>query len=479
MELVGLSPFSFARGTKVMARILAVAFIGSQLLITAMAAADEPSDAPTSVVAGPLLSGDGAELQLTQAGDPLNTTVENPSPDGEPQGEVFVSPETATDPLNTTIENPTVEPLGRHNGFDLKIDETKKVNVGAGIRASFNAIEDSSPNQRMWSRDVNLDNVRIYINGKAHEYIGFEVNTDINNAQPLLEDTLFPDGGNIRLLDAVGKLEINSLFNIWIGRFLPPSDRSNLSGPFFLNAYTFPFTQVGYPNIFQGREDGVAYWGEIGEGKFKWQTGIFRGREGFPNVDDHLMYTARLVLNLLDPEPGYYNQSTYYGQKNILAIGAAMMYQQDAVGSIDDPRSFTGWSIDALFETKLANDGVVSVEGASYNFNDGGVNFVETSPGVIDVLNRQGNSFFILLAYLFPRKVGVGIVQGQLQPHVRFQYYERDFKAPGFFDQGLDIGTHYVIDGANARLTLVYQSRAPWTNGQHIDHILFGTQFQF
>jgi len=41
---------------------------------------------------------------------------------------------------------------------------------------------------------------------------------------------------------------------------LPPSDRSNLSGPFFINGWDYPFVS-NYPNVFEGRDDGVAYWG--------------------------------------------------------------------------------------------------------------------------------------------------------------------------------------------------------------------------
>ncbi len=54
-------------------------------------------------------------------------------------------------------------------------------------------------------------------------------------------------------------------FNIWVGRFLPPSDRANLYGPFYAHewdVYTDGI-QDGYPFVFQGRDNGVVYWGDV------------------------------------------------------------------------------------------------------------------------------------------------------------------------------------------------------------------------
>ena len=48
-------------------------------------------------------------------------------------------------------------------------------------------------------------------------------------------------------------------FNVWSGRFLPPSDRANLYGPYYAHhwaVYTDGI-QDGYPFIFQGRDNGA------------------------------------------------------------------------------------------------------------------------------------------------------------------------------------------------------------------------------
>lgn len=364
------------------------------------------------------------------------------------------------------------------DGWMHRWDDCKWVKLGAGLRTSYNAINNGATNGTSTSADFAIDNMRIYLSGQGHERIGFELNTDIHNAQFAdLGATPFEDGGDIRILDAVIKLKLTDHINLWAGRFLPPSDRSNLSGPFYLNAWSFPYTQFGYPNIFQGRDDGAALWGQFNEGQFKWQIGAFEGNQNQPQGDDDLMLTGRLVLNLLDPEPGYYNASTYYGEKEILAIGLSFMHQDNAVGIPGDARSFTGWNLDVLFETKLANCGVVTLEGAYYDFDDNDAAIVDTA-GLFTPVARQGQSFFILGSYLIPRNASIGCLDGRFQPYVRYLDYDRDFATATSFNEGLDVGLNFIMDGHNARITAVYEQRNA-QSGAEVDGFRIGTQIQF
>lgn len=425
------------------------------------------------------LEAENRALQNRVAGLELHspTQTSNSMPIATPTStneSVFVDDESVAPAVDPAPCDP-VDACRRHNGWCLPIGQDKRVTVGMGLRTSFNFIEDGAPNGTSWSDDVDLDNLRLYLNGRAARYLGLEFNTDINNAQG------FPSPDELRVLDAIAKIELNDRFNFWIGRFLPPSDRSNLDGPFYLNAWEFPFVQLGYPNIFQGRDDGAAIWGQLGGGVFKWQFGAFKGVEGFPNGEDHLLYAGRLTLNLLDPEPGYYNASTYFGEKRILAIGLAAMHQDDAVGTIATPRDFTGWSLDVLFEMPLGTDGsggVVTLEGAHYNFDDDDAARIDPA-GLFTPTTRQGQSFFVLGSYLMPWSLGCGPLKGRLQPYVRFQHYDRDFPAALAPEEQWDLGVHYVIDGHNARLTSVWEHRDQGPGTNHIDLLRFGVQVQY
>ncbi|MEO2045251.1 MAG: porin [Pirellulales bacterium] len=368
------------------------------------------------------------------------------------------------------------------------------VTVGAGLRLSYNAIEggNQAPSNSGTRQDFSVNNARLYVNGQGHKRIGFEFNTDINGAQGFdYHGGSFgsQNTGEMRILDAVLKFQLTDHIHLWTGRMLPPSDRSNLSGPFYANVWNFPFAQFGYPNIFQGRDDGAALWGEYGGGVFKWQAGVFEGEStGSPFVNGHpgkdnLMFSGRVVLNLLDPEPGYYNSSTYYGAKDILAIGATVMHRSDAQDNIaaTDYVDFTGWSIDALFEKKLSNRGVVTLEGAYYDFND---NDGETSGAAITLPpsgnNRQGESYFVLSSYLFPRKCCLLGFPGQFQVSGRYQRYDRDTinGGGGGKDEQTDAQINYIMFGHNARISGVW-SQLDIPGSANIDTFTIGTQVQF
>ena len=121
-----------------------------------------------------------------------------------------------------------------------------------------------------------LDHARIYLSGTITPNISVMFNTDYNSAT-----------NNMGILDAVGQFHISPRFNVWFGRFLPPSDRDNFTGPFYSNEWAV-YTdgiQDGYAAVFQGRDNGVAYWGDFKAGiaKIKALGGRirrrFRGRE--------------------------------------------------------------------------------------------------------------------------------------------------------------------------------------------------------
>ncbi len=346
-----------------------------------------------------------------------------------------------------------------HAGGKIDIGDNRSISLGVGLRNSFTTAEDGAPNGTSNSKDFNLESFRLYIGGQFSEMISFEFNSDYDNTPTGTEE--------MRVLDAVIKFAFTETFNIWAGRFIPPSDRSNLSGPYYLNAWDFPLVHK-YPAIFAGRDDGLAIWGQIDGGKFKYQIGAFEGTGDVPggsNQSDALLYAGRLTLNLLDPEPGYYNSSTYYGGKDVLAIGLVGQYQEDARGAAGAAGSFKAWNLDLLFEKDLNGAGVATLEGAYYNYD------TENTTGAA----FEGEGFMGLASFLLPNKVGSGSYAGQLQPMVRYQEFE--FKRSSGERTQTDIGLSHIIDGHNARLTATY-SIVDATGAPTRDVVKFGIQFQ-
>ena len=138
-------------------------------------------------------------------------------------------------------------------------------------------------------------------------------------------------------------------FNIWAGRFLPPSDRANLYGPFYAHewgVYTDGI-QDGYPFVFQGRDNGVVYWGDFAK-KMKVSAGRVRRQVRDRKSESAWAPPASRSISGIK-EDGYYLNGTYYGDKNLLAIGGATQVQDGHTAS----------TVDFLLERKLPNGGVV------------------------------------------------------------------------------------------------------------------------
>jgi hypothetical protein len=348
-------------------------------------------------------------------------------------------------------------------------DNSESLSIGLGLRASFDDVQDGAPDGKSASNTFDLDSVRLYINASLNSWIKATLNTERTS-------------DSVNVLDGYARFEPLREFNIWIGRMLPPSDRSNLDGPYYLSSWLYPGVVSQYPSKFDGRDDGATIWGKLGGGKFVYSVGVFDGHnrvEGASNQSDNLLYAARVVYNFLDPEnnPAYYESSTYYGSADILTLGAAIQYQKDGVGTYTRKGDYTGFNIDGLFEKKVLNGGAVTLEGAYYHYDTGGVVDVPANfngAGAFDNVGgiSQGNAYLASAAFLFPDKIGYG----KVQPVIRFQ--EFDAAITKVTTKQYDGGLNYIIDGHNARVSAVY-AYTETTNARSGNQFTLGVQLQF
>jgi hypothetical protein len=305
----------------------------------------------------------------------------------------------------------------------VRAQTTPAVSIGAGVQSSFVHTDPAGGD----STDAfALNSVRLYVNGSATDKIKIMFNTEYDGA-----------ANHVDVLDAVGQFAVSKKFNVWFGRFLPPSDRANLYGPYYSNEWAVytDGVQDGYPFIFQGRANGAMYWGQFG--KVKVSAGAFDGSS--LDGDKTVMGAGRIQIDFWDPEGGYYLNGTYYGDKNLLAIGAAGQVQ----GS-----NKNAYNVDFLMERKVPVGGAVSVEAewakyaklggysASYGTDQGG---------------------YVLGSYLFPKLAGSG----------RFEVLGKFAKAKfsdgilatdvDFSQKTTELNLDYVIKQFNARIMMFYK----------------------
>jgi hypothetical protein len=315
------------------------------------------------------------------------------------------------------------------------------VSVGAGMRTSFAHTQFESPDDESdfdtTSDRFFLDSARIYLSGSASKTIKFMFNTEYSSSS-----------NEVQILDAAAQFVFSPALNIWAGRFLPPSDRANLYGPYYAHhwgVYT-DGVQDGYPFIFQGRANGVMYWGQYGI--VKVSAGVFDG----PSLDiggsgGDLLAAGRVQVDFWDQEAGYYLNGTYYGEKNLLAIGFAAQAQGD-----DDPdsdESHTAMSVDFLLERKVGMGGAFSVEAewARYSRLGGYPNPAgpyETNDGA-----------YVLGSYLFPALTGPGRFE------VLGKFASARFLTPSTLDTDerqttTEVNLNYLIRQFNARIMVFF-----------------------
>ena len=309
--------------------------------------------------------------------------------------------------------------------FSNAFAEGPAVSVGAGIRSSFtdtsyegNALQDVD--------DFNLDSARIYISGTVTDNIKVMFNTEYTG-----------NDEKVQVIDAAAMFSLSDQVNIWAGRFLPPSDRANLYGPYYSHhwaVYT-DGVQDGYPFIFQGRANGAMYWGQFG--KVKLSGGAFDGTS--LNGDDTVMAAGRVQVDFWDPEDGYYLNGTYYGDKNLLAIGAAGQVQGE---------DKSAYNVDFLLERKVKGGGAYTVEAewAKYDRLGGYSGRYGTDDGG-----------YLLGAFLFPQMAGSGRFE-VLGKYAKARFREGITPLDPDYDQKTtEVDFNYIIKQFNARIMMFYK----------------------
>lgn len=303
----------------------------------------------------------------------------------------------------------------------LAAQSTPTVTLGGGLQTSY---QYTSPDEGDGTNEFLLNSARLYVNGSATSNIKFMFNTEYNGST-----------NAIGVLDAVAQISTSSKFNLWVGRFLPPSDRANLYGPYYANhwgVYTDGI-QDGYPFVATGRDNGVMYWGQFS--KLKVSAGLFDGRSATGDPD--VLFAARGQVDLWDSEDGYYLNGTYYGDKDLLALGGAVQAQDGDVAG----------NFDFLLEKKVGDGGAFSIE-SQFNAYDG--------LGGYDARYSKSSGAYILGAYLFPK---VGDQPGQFQILGKYAHATFEEGITEDYDQDTtEINLNYVIKQHNARVMFFFRN---------------------
>jgi hypothetical protein len=318
------------------------------------------------------------------------------------------------------------------------------VSVGAGVQTSY---VHTSPDGGDSTDTFPLNSVRLYVSGSATGKIKYMFNTE------------YDSNNHINVLDAAAQFEMSPAVNIWVGRMLPPSDRANLYGPYYANEWA-TFTdgiQDGYPFVSAGRDNGVLYWGQFN--KVKVSGGAFDGPTATGNKT--VIGAGRVQVDFWDAEAGYYLNGTYYGAKNLLAVGIAGQVQ----GSDN-----SAWNADFLLEKKVAGGGAFTVE-SQYN--------KYSKLGGYNARYAESDGAYGLASFLFPPAMGM---TGKFQVMGKFakanftkgiSLIDRDYS-----QKTTELNFNYIIKDFNARVMMFYKDTRFDAVQQNNKQVGVGVQLQ-
>ncbi len=370
-------------------------------------------------------------------------------------------------------------------GATISFGEDKYISAGFGFITSYNTVEDAANSGKDRSQDFSLDSARLYLSGSFNKYVKGMLNTEKSGGGSA--------GSNVEVIDANVQFQLTPEVAIWAGRFLSPSDRANMAGPYYSMGggyWANIASRYGWNGGVIGRDDGVAVVSSFLEDHLAVSFGAFEGNQIFrfsgvgaqsqsSTTKDNLMYAGRVQYNFWDAEPGYYGTGNYFGAKDILSIGIAGRMKKD--GSVAPTVSnavgdYKSYSVDFLLEKKDVGPGTFSAEAAYYYYDTDNV-----------FLGEQGKAYSAGLGYLFSEPVG----WGKFMPIVRYQKFDADgttsFNSTtnvftnsrtGGDTKRMEVGANYVIAPYNSVITATFGKTD--TSGASSDNFLkVALQMQF
>ena len=324
----------------------------------------------------------------------------------------------------------------------ITFGEDQYISVGFGMRASYSSFEDAANNGDN-SQDFDLNSARLYIAGSLNKYIKGMFNTEKSGA----DDTF-------QVIDSAGIFEVTPDIAIWAGRFLSPSSRANMAGPYYTSGDGYwqnIAARYGWNGGYIGRDDGVALVGLALDQRLAYSFGAFEGDRifnftGLPNIsttnpdqNDDLMYASRLQYSFWDKETGYYGTANYLGKKDIFTVAVAGRYKGDGAASTTEVGNYSQLAVDLLIEKKVGV-GAISLEAAYYKYDTDDV-----------FTSEQGDAYALGAGFIFNKTLG----WGQLMPIVHYQIFDAD---DGITTKRTDVGLNYIIDSYNAQIATTYRS---------------------
>jgi hypothetical protein len=230
------------------------------------------------------------------------------------------------------------------------------VQFGLLVQPAFQSAGDAAADKT--SLNLFVRRTRLIVGGTIYKYFEFFIDTDWPDLfKQDAVDTMaaaFKNAPGMNIQDAflTGKAW-GDFLNVDFGFMLPPLSHNNIEsaaklyGPdYFANSFRRNASFLSAQDPFrsngqnpQGRDAGIQLRGLLAFGHVEYRAGLFQGfriseMPGPPGQPatvgayNFFRFAARLQVNILDAEPGFFHAGTYHGAKKIVSLGGFYDKQQ-------------------------------------------------------------------------------------------------------------------------------------------------------
>ena len=359
-------------------------------------------------------------------------------------------------------------------GVKLKIDEDSSLELGFRLQTQFlsstNANADSSGDHE---EKFNIRRASIRVGGNVTKWVKFFLQIG-NNDEPGTDNEV----NDVDLIDAYINLHIHDLAQIIMGELMVPSSRQHLTssaalmpidhpgitgysltwglnGGAVFNTAAFEDGNLDLEGDANLRDLGGTFFGSFSLTDVvhaKYYVGAYNGIHFMNGGEDKERVAARVQINFLDPEPTYYNLSTYLGQKKTIGIGASVDHQQRIARDLadNDNVNYTFYSFDAFADIPVG-PGSATIEAGYSNLDlDNSTALRDSASGAPkNAKETQGQGFYVQGGYF--------INNLNLQPWTLYESWYSDASDDLGSWSAWRVGLSYFIKGHNANIKVGFE----------------------
>ena len=312
-------------------------------------------------------------------------------------------PAPSSEPANRDASKPYVGFVPPPNPLRLE-NSSASVQIGLLAQPQFEMV--GAPDAESTSKNLFLRRIRLMVGGTLFNYFEYFFDTDypdlfkVDSADQTAGTGKNSPGLNVQ--DAFVTFKpIHDYIKLDAGFMLPPLSHNAVQGAgtlygwdYFINTFrrnvlsnVDPFGSSGQSPV--GRDLGVQLRGLVLGDHLEYRLGMFQGvrvgplpamgmgTSGVAEANNFFRVAARLQVNILDAEPGFFYQGTYLGQKKILSLGGFYDFQDD----------YKSWGADVILDLP-AGPGIVTAQANLVRW-DGG-NFISTLPKATAIMGEAG-----------------------------------------------------------------------------------------